>query len=229
MSTVSAELVYFAPPPDGSRPARRARNWEQEVHTVEIENVRGKESNYTLDTAGFQYLTKASKHKQNYYPESIELLKDITGASKVVLFDHTVRRHRPGDAETDESKRPACRSGSSFPDHQPLAAHSHPAIDHPLALCDYRTVDVKEDLVPVTLVYPDREGETFGVKFNPAHRWKYERGMKVDEVVLIKCYDSIKDDKIAKLTPHTGFKDPSAPQGASLRESIELRALVFYE
>lgn len=47
---------------------------------------------------------------------------------------------------------------------------------------------MKKDLVPVTLVYPDREGETFGVKFNPTHRWKYERGMKLDEVVLIKWY-----------------------------------------
>jgi hypothetical protein len=108
MSTVSAELVYFAPPSDGSRPftsinadsttGQRARNWEQEVHTVKIENVRGKESDYTLDTAGFQYVTKPSKHsafnnndeiREEYYPESIELLKDITGASKVVFFDHS--------------------------------------------------------------------------------------------------------------------------------------------
>ncbi|KAG1727479.1 uncharacterized protein EDB91DRAFT_891872 [Suillus paluster] len=275
MSTVSAELVYFSPPPDGSRPftsinadsktGQRARNWEQEVHTVEIENVRGKESDYTLDTAGFQYHTKASKHtafindeaiRGEYYPESIEFLKEVTGASKVVLFDHTVRRHRPGDAETDETKRQPVHqvhvdqtpesATARVHRHLPAAEAeklvekrfqiinlwrpiSHPAIEHPLALCDYRTVDVKKDLVPVTLVYPDREGETFGVKFNPAHRWKYDKDMKQDEVVLIKCYDSAKDDNIAKFTPHTGFKDPSTPQGAPLRESIELRALVFYE
>lgn len=42
-------------------------------------------------------------------------------------------------------------------------------------------------------------------------------------------YDSTEDPNIAVLTPHTGFKDPSAPPGAPLRESIELRALVFYE
>jgi hypothetical protein len=108
MSTVSAELVYFAPPHDGSRPftdinadptkGRRRHNWEQEVHTVEIENVRGKESDYTLDTAGFQYVTKPSKHsafindediRGEYYPESVEFLKDFTGASKVVIFDHS--------------------------------------------------------------------------------------------------------------------------------------------
>jgi hypothetical protein len=42
-------------------------------------------------------------------------------------------------------------------------------------------------------------------------------------------YDSAEDVNIAVFTPHTGFKDPSAPPGAPLRESIELRALVFYE
>jgi hypothetical protein len=275
MSTVSAELVYFAPPHDGSRPftdinadptkGRRRHNWEQEVHTVEIENVRGKESDYTLDTAGFQYVTKPSKHsafindediRGEYYPESVEFLKDFTGASKVVIFDHTVRRHRPGDIESDESKRQPVNQvhvdqtpeSATARVHRHLPADeaerlvkkrfqiinlwrpiSHPAIDHPLALCDYRTVDVNKDLVPVTLVYPDRKGETFGVKFNSTHGWKYEKGMKQDETVLIKCYDSAQDDNIAKFTPHSGFKDPSAPQGVPLRESIELRALVFYE
>jgi len=63
---------------------------------------------------------------------------------------------------------------------------SHPALDWPLALCDYRSVDVEKDLVPVALICPDREGETFCVKFNEAHKWKYMQGMKPDEFVLIK-------------------------------------------
>ena len=63
---------------------------------------------------------------------------------------------------------------------------SHVALDWPLGLCDYRSVDPKKDVVPVTLVYPDREGETLGVKFNPDHRWRYFRGMTPDELVLIK-------------------------------------------
>ena len=69
-----------------------------------------------------------------------------------------------------------------------------PAWDWPLALCDYRSVDPKQDLIPTRLIYPDREGETFGVKYNPNHRWKYLKGMSPEEFVLIKwyvCYDSI--------------------------------------
>lgn len=64
----------------------------------------------------------------------------------------------------------------------------HAAFDHPLALCDYRSVDVKNDLVPTTLRYPDRDGETFSVRYNPEQRWKYLKGMEPDEIVLIKWY-----------------------------------------
>lgn len=65
---------------------------------------------------------------------------------------------------------------------------SHAALDWPLAFCDFRGVDVKKDLIPVALIYPDREGETYGVKFNEAHKWKYMRGMEPDEFALIKWY-----------------------------------------
>lgn len=62
----------------------------------------------------------------------------------------------------------------------------HAAVDWPLALCDFRSVDVNNDLMPVALIYPDREGETFGVKYNPNHQWKYMRAMTPEEFVLIK-------------------------------------------
>jgi hypothetical protein len=81
----------------------------------------------------------------------------------------------------------------------------------------------------VCVQYPDRDGETFGVKFNPNHRWNYVKGMQPDEGVLIKCFDSVQDGSVAVLTPHTAFADPTTPPDAPLRESIELRALVFYD
>ncbi len=63
---------------------------------------------------------------------------------------------------------------------------SHPAYEFPLALCDYRSVDAKRDLVPTILRYDDHDGETNSVKFDEGHKWKYVRGMRPDEVVLIK-------------------------------------------
>lgn len=65
---------------------------------------------------------------------------------------------------------------------------NHPAWDWPLALCDYRSIDVERDLVPSTLKYPDHDGETLQVRYNPNHKWKYVKGMEPDEFVLIKWY-----------------------------------------
>jgi len=40
----------------------------------------------------------------------------------------------------------------------------HVAYDWPLALCDFNSVDRDRDLVPQTLKYPDRNGETYAVQ-----------------------------------------------------------------
>ena len=44
--------------------------------------------------------------------------------------------------------------------------------------------------VATDLIYPDRTGEIYYMKFNPAHRWFYAPAMRDDEIMLIKCYDS---------------------------------------
>lgn len=64
---------------------------------------------------------------------------------------------------------------------------NHPALDWPLALCDYRSVG-PDDAFPMALIYPDRQGETIGVKHNPKHKWHYFHGMTPDELVLIKWF-----------------------------------------
>jgi hypothetical protein len=73
-------------------------NYTYEAHEVPIWNLRGNESAATLDTAGFQLYNHPAKHtaftndadvKKEYYPESMELIKRLTGASRVVLFDHS--------------------------------------------------------------------------------------------------------------------------------------------
>ncbi|KAG2368956.1 hypothetical protein BDR07DRAFT_1447965 [Suillus spraguei] len=275
VSAWSTDLIIKYPPPDGSRPYNRVypdnatgkpiRNWIEDPHDMRVEDVRGKEELYRLDNAGFQYGREAAKHtsfsnddeiEREYYPESINLIKRVTGATKIVIFDHTIRRRRPGELDNSPQKR---QPVSRVHVDQTLAASigrvhrhlppteapfllrrrfqiinlwrpiSHAAVDWPLALCDFRSVDFEKDLVPVAHIYPDREGETFGVKYNPHYQWKYMKEMTPEEFVLIKCSDSIQDGSVARLTPHTGFQDPNTPEGTPPRESIELRALVFYD
>ncbi|KAI5114891.1 hypothetical protein M0805_005001, partial [Coniferiporia weirii] len=122
--TVKTDLVYSLPPADGSKPyqtvnsdpktGQRQRNYDLKKFETEVENIRGREDSYTLDTAGFQFARNEAKHRsfandeeveREYYPESIELLKKLTGASRVVLFDHTIRRRRPGEIDDGPQKR----------------------------------------------------------------------------------------------------------------------------
>ena len=95
----------------------------------------------------------------------------------------------------------------------------------PLAVADALSVP-DSDLVPVKLIYPNREGETYGVKPDPNIKWYYRYGQMPDLVTLIKCFDS-KTDGRARRSPHSAFVNPATEQEAG-RESIEVRALVFY-
>jgi hypothetical protein len=101
-----------------------------------------------------------------------------------------------------------------------------PVRDTPLALCDATSV-AAGDLVASDLIYPNRSGETYSVKFNQQHRWFYFPEMTADEALLLKCYDSAGDGR-SRFAPHTAFVDPTTPASAPPRESIELRTLVFH-
>ena len=109
ISSTTANLRYVTEPAGGVRAyqgseadpitGERKRNYGFESKDVVVENLRGRENSVTLDTAGFQYFEHKSKHSsftndeeiyQEYYPESIELIKSLTGASRVVLFDHSM-------------------------------------------------------------------------------------------------------------------------------------------
>ncbi|KAJ2933356.1 hypothetical protein H1R20_g3731, partial [Candolleomyces eurysporus] len=274
-STVTASINFYVPPDNGVRAyintsadpvtGKREQNYSVAPHDMVIENVRGKEDEYTLDKVGFQFYRAPAKHtsfvedeeiKKEYYPETIELYKKLTGASRVVIFDHTIRRYRPGETGASPDKRqPAAQAHVDQTTKASIArVHRHlpaedvpellkkrfqiinlwrpinvPALEWPLALCDYRSVVPEKDALPVTLIFPDREGETYGVVHNPDHKWKYLRGMMPEEIVLIKCFDSIQDGSVAVFTPHTAFIDPSTPPDTPHRESIEIRALVFYD
>jgi hypothetical protein len=188
-----------------------------------------------------------------YYPAAEAFLRATLRADRVFIFDHTVRRRVEGadDVRGAGPRQPATRvhvdqtdlSGANrVREHLPAEAEEllkgrvqvinlwrpirGPVRDAPLAMCDGTTV-AKGDLVASDLIYPNRRGETYSVKYNPNHRWFYFPEMTPDEALLLKCYDSA-DDGRTRFGPHTAFTDPTTPVDAAPRESIELRALVFH-
>jgi hypothetical protein len=247
----------YDPPPGVAR-----SNTVSETHVVPIHDMRGIEAEISLDREGFELLGHVSavrdfyddqEVRTTYYPEAERLIAEATGASRVFVFDHTVRRRVLGaeDRGAGVPRQPATRvhvdhTAKSGPRRvrdllggeaeellkgrvqvinlwRPIRG---PLRDAPLAVCDARSVSPK-DLVPSDLVYRNRVGETYAVTYNPDHRWFYVPEMQRDEALLLKCFDSATDGR-ARFMPHTAFDDPTAPAGILPRESIELRTLVFH-
>ncbi len=94
-----------------------------------------------------------------------------------------------------------------------------------MAVADAHSV-ADADLVAAKSIHVDHQRETWTVKPNPAHRWFFKYEQQPDEVMLIKCFDTI--ESVARRAPHSAFADP-AHEDEGPRESVEIRAMVFYD
>jgi len=187
-----------------------------------------------------------------YFPEVEALVKEETGAVRVVAFDHNLRSKALAGENRHDAQMPVLFAHNDYTeDSGPqrvrdlLAdeaagllekrfavinvwrATREPVLESPLAVCDAQTMG-PNDLVAMDLIYPDRIGEVQSLRFKAEHRWLYFPEMQASEVMLLKCYDSAKDGR-ARFTAHTAFEDPSSPDDAVARESIEVRTLAFFE
>jgi hypothetical protein len=271
-ATVEADLNYlrnsgqrpvnytYDPPPGVPR-----NSGEVDPRRVTIRNARlaSPAGDLSLDRSGFQLVqhrsalddandyTSEARIRAVYYAEVESVLRTVTGAQKVLVFDHTLRDGTPGHGRTgvrepvrrvhdDQTFESAPRR---VPRHLPkdeaeLRLKRRFAIVNfwrpigetvqrtPLAFCDARSI-ATQDLLPSDLVYPDWTGETYSFAWNPKHRWYYVPRQRTDEVTLLKIYDS-QTDGTARLTAHTAFDDPTTAPDAPPRRSIEVRALVFW-
>jgi hypothetical protein len=114
-----------------------------------------------------------------------------------------------------------------------------PITKDPLALCDARSAR-DEDLMPVTSRLPPKGSgayaavsagdgsELYYKRYAEGEKWYYAEGMTPGEVLMIKCFDSLRDGQTARRCPHSAFSDPRTVSDAP-RESIEVRSLVFWE
>jgi len=257
LAEATPKPVNYAYDPPAGVPRRSGKYVEQ---SVVVRNGRELLGKFSLDTNGF-VLTEhetavkdfydPDEVKSVYYPEVERLLKRVTGAERVVIFDHIVRNSLLAERGEKGARAPAKfvhndytfksaprRVRDLLPEEADRLLKNRcaeinawrairgPIESSPLALCDARSLGT-EDIVPIDLVYRDRVGEIYGFLHNPKHRWYYFPRLERSEPILLKCYDSM-DDGRARFTAHTSFDDPSSPPNAAPRESIEVRALVFW-
>jgi hypothetical protein len=254
----SKPFNYVESPPEGT-PQRNFGIFDTQTHMHDIRG-RELEYSLDRDAfavisnvpeSAEKEFTSDESIKKNYYSELEKLiLENVPGSDRVFFFDHTIRRANPNAPRApvtrvhiDQTAASAKHRGSQ---HLPEEAEkllqgryriiniwrplNGPVQSFPLGFASSSSVE-DSDLIPIEHRYPDRTGETAGVRYNARQKWYYLSGMKNNERLLLECFDSEALKPGTKVqggrVPHTAFTDPRTPEGAPGRESIEVRALVF--
>jgi hypothetical protein len=233
---------------------------KQHPHRVRMHNGRAVPARFALDQDGFRFVRHDTKVRdffdeeevrRVYYPEMEALVKAESGASRVQVFDHTLRTGDDGLRESRKIREVVRRVHNDYTewsgpqrlrDLLPQEADELlrrrfaivqvwrpvrlPVESFPLAICDARTLS-DDDLIISERRYPNRVGQTYAIKYNPEHRWFWFPRMRREEALVFKVYDSLKDGR-ARWTAHTAFDDPTSPPNPRPRESIEIRTMAFF-
>jgi hypothetical protein len=264
--TIQADLIYLARPDrlvtrvaaPGGRDERLGG--ENETHRVAIHDGRPGADRFRFEREGFRFVPHRSRVadfydeaevRRVYYPECEALIREVSGAKRVVVFDHTLRTASAEERETRKIRDIVSRVHNDYTEWsgpqrvrdvmgdeaaallkgrfaiiQVWRPVGHPVESHPLAICDAQTVR-PESLVVNERHYPGRVGQTYAITYDPGQRWYWFPQMRPDEALVFKVYESLRDGR-ARWTAHTAFADPAAPAHARPRESIEIRTLAFF-
>ena len=248
-------VYYLYEPPPGIS----WRNTKGDRRRLAIHNARDLVPPASLDRQGFALarietavgdLYDAAAVRTVYYGEIERLVQDLTGATRVLAFDHNVRCAARAVRGENEVQNPVRFAHNDYTERSGpqrvrdlLASEADGLLRHrfavinvwkpirgpvrstPLAVCDAQSMR-PQDLVPTDLRYRDRTGEVYSLRFNHEHRWFYFPLMQANEAMLLKCFDS--DAGRARFTAHSAFDDPTSSHDAPARESIEVRTLAFF-
>lgn len=263
--TVIADLNYIKPDATiapgvfySGGDAPQTYNQAYAFMPAKIEDGRKFSGEFQIHSQGFEIVTtptQATNFEDErviegaYYDEVKAIVRDVTGAKDVFVFDHTVRlgktnsRRKPAHhVHNDYTKRTAHSRAQERVGEDVFAQMKgrrmiqinvwRPLVDRvlrsPLAFCDATTIS-PSDLIPTNIHFPDTDhvGEIYALRKNSGQRWFYFSEMSHDEVALIKGYDSLKDGT-ARFTPHSAFEYPDQNPVVPPRKSIETRTFAFY-
>lgn len=244
----------------GPNNIRRRKTGNHELKPMAVRNGRLLAGEISLERTGFvlvEHKTQVGDFfdpqqlESVYYREVGQLIKRESGASRVVIFDHTLRSGDETEREAKLIREPVLSAHNDYTEWsgpnrvreflsdeakelltrrvaiiQAWARSIDRSRPIPLALADAQSVAM-EDLVVAERRYPHRVGQTYRLKYNSDHRWYYFPEMRRDEALVFKVYDSEMDGR-ARFTPHTSFDDPNTPPNAPARQSIEVRAFAFF-
>lgn len=264
VGSIEAELFFSVSPKE--RSAVYVVGYEcafitQESRKVEVANGRFCQEKFSVGANGFELIKFASELtnvrdidavRRIFRPEAEQILKRLTGASRVLMFNHIVRDsseaplgdhfaaprfcHVGHDQATYESIIRTClspgeadallgRRWAAYSMWKPMASVKN----LPLAVCDARTV-FEENLVPndqgADASVPLQQKSGLGVTFNSKQRWYYFPDMTAEEALVLKIWDT--DIDLPQWVAHSAFVDPTSKSDANPRVVLDGRFIAFY-
>ena len=266
---IRASFNYVIPT---GKPAIRYIDWpemehnavppEYELREMSIRDGRPLRDTFRLDVHGFVFVdhhtkvrdfTDEAERKRVYDLEVQALVMKHSGASSVVVFDHTIRitddesQRVSGARPTvkgvhndyteasapvrlreivgdEETERRLKKRWAIIQVWRPIRG---PVMIDPLGICDGRSIP-QQGFIKVERRYKYRTGEVYHIAHNPAHAWYWFPHMTRDEALVFKVFDS--DTGVpSRFTAHSAFDDPGTPADAPPRESIETRTFAFFD
>ena len=96
----------------------------------------------------------------------------------------------------------------------------------PLAVCDWSSVDLKNDWISTRMIFPYRWNELGHLSHGDQQRWHYLSGQTPEEPLIFKQFDSAEIGNGGMTVPHTAFEDVDT-LGCEPRRSIEIKMFAF--
>ena len=205
---------------------------------------------------GFEKWEEEETVKAEFYPEVVDFLKKQLNAKRVLVFDHTIRT-KANEAKKLTQETNTSQRAPVMLVHCDYTAESGPlrvrqllgeeaedllsrrvafinvwkpirnvVEERPLAMCDVTTSPSK-DFFKLYINYRERTGENYVLSYSPNHHWWYLPKISPAHAILLKTFDSENDGR-ARFVGHSAFLDPTTRADAPVRESIEIRTIVFF-
>lgn len=200
-----------------------------------------------------------SEMQRRYYEDVTIVLKKRLNASRVIAFNHIIRFRgpfRPVDQCDRTHKNP---NFNPHVDFDPRSARNlvkeilgeeeakkamqnrfqlvnvwrplgpNPIMNIPLAMCDYRSLDLDNDTHVSNLLGSKTDGTLYLISHHSqnAQKWYYLSQMRSDEMLVFKNYDS--NPNVAQFGAHAAFNNDNVPSNDVEQVSIEVRCLILFD
>ncbi|KAK0628900.1 methyltransferase CmcJ [Bombardia bombarda] len=218
-------------PVNVDQPGARRTNLKFKSYPVVLRDFSTRRDAFSTDIQGFELdtfptsllpsqLKDLATVEELYHPEAVAFLEQKYGATKVFIFDTTIRSAQKPERDASALLRNQqilglatdCHVDQSPGSVRRRVQHSLPDEAQTLLKQRVRVINIWRPLVqpyhsnPLAMCdwrstvpqdytlsdhkTPVWEGESLQVYQNPDHRWWFARDMKEEDVILIKMFDS---------------------------------------